>query len=122
MITTGSKWFFGLGLVSLVMAAAYGWTTGGNGVGPLTIGYRGSVGDHLGYGILVSGGLVGIALGAVVIAGRGADAGAEAQIAGTGTVPAVTPAGVSYWPPVAAFGAALVVIGLVADPLLFVFG
>jgi hypothetical protein len=122
MITTGSKWFFGLGLVSLVMAAAYGWTTGGNGVGPLTIGYRGSVGDHLGYGILVSGGLLSIALGAVVTAVRDADAEAEAQIAGTETVPAVTPAGISYWPPVAAFGAALVVIGLVADPLLFVFG
>ena len=26
MFTTGSKWFLGLGLVSLVLAAAYGWT------------------------------------------------------------------------------------------------
>ena len=52
MITTGSKWFFGLGVVLLVLAAAYGWTTGGNGLGPLTAGYKGGVGDHFGYGIL----------------------------------------------------------------------
>ena len=45
MITTGSKWFFGLGFVSLVLAAAYGWTTGGNGLGPLSLGYKGGVGD-----------------------------------------------------------------------------
>jgi hypothetical protein len=34
----------------------------------------------------------------------------------------VTPAATSYWPPVAAFGAALVVIGLVSDSLMFVLG
>ena len=54
MFTTGSKWFFGLGLVSLVLAAAYGWTTGGSGLGPLTVGYKGGVGDHLGYGLLLA--------------------------------------------------------------------
>ena len=63
MITTGSKWFFGLGFVALVLAAAYGWTTGGNGLGPLTAGYKGAVGDHFGYGILLSSGLVSFFLG-----------------------------------------------------------
>jgi|SoiMethySBSTD1v2_1073268.scaffolds.fasta_scaffold00705_3 hypothetical protein len=122
MITTGSKWFFGLGFVSLVIAAAYGWTTGGNGLGPLTVGYKGAVGDHLGYGILLSAALVSFFLGAVATASRDAEAEAVAQVAGTDAVPAVTPAGASYWPPVAAFGAALVVIGLVSDGLLFIFG
>jgi len=28
MFPTGSKWFFGLGAVSLVLAAAYGWREG----------------------------------------------------------------------------------------------
>ena len=74
MITTGSKWFFGLGFVSLVLAVAYGWTTGGNGVGPLTMGYKGGVGDHFGYGILVCSGLVSLFLGSVVIATRDAEA------------------------------------------------
>jgi hypothetical protein len=122
MITTGSKWFFGLGFVSYVLAAAYGWTTGGNGLGPLSLGYKGAVGDHLGYGILISAAVVSIVLGVVVTAVRDAEAEAVAQVAGTATVPAVTPAGASYWPPVAAFGAALVVIGLVTEPLMFVSG
>lgn len=122
MITTGSKWFYGLGLVSLVLAAAYGWTTGGNGLGPLTAGYKGGVGDHFGYGLLLSGAVVAVFLGAVATAARDADAAAVAQVAGTDTVPEVTPAGASYWPPVAAFGAALVVIGLVSQAVLVVFG
>lgn len=122
MITTGSKWFFGLGVVTWALALAYGWSTGGNGLGPLTVGYKGAVGDHFGYGILLGAALVSFFLGAVATAARDAEAEAVAQLAGTETVPPVTPAGTSYWPPVAAFGAALVVIGLVSDSLLFVFG
>jgi hypothetical protein len=122
MITTGSKWFYGLGFVSLVLAAAYGWTTGGNGLGPVSLGYKGSVGDHFGYGILVAAGLVALVYGFVSTAARDAEAEAVAEVAGTAAVPAVTPAGASYWPAIAGFGAALVVIGLVAEPLLFVFG
>jgi hypothetical protein len=122
VITTGSKWFFGLGLVSLVLAAAYGWTTGGNGTGPLTMGYKGGVGDHFGYGVLVAAGLISLFLGAVSLAVRDAEALAEAQVAGTETVPAAIPAPPSYWPAVAAFGVALAVVGLVASPVLFVIG
>jgi hypothetical protein len=122
VITTGSKWFYGFGLLSLVLAAAYGWTTGGNGLGPVSVGYKGSVGDHFGYGILLAGGVVSLFLGLVSTALRDADAAAVAQVAGSDTVPAVLPAGTSYWPPVAAFGAALVVIGLVSEAVVFVYG
>jgi multidrug transporter EmrE-like cation transporter len=122
MITTGSKWFFGLGLVSLVLAVAYGWTTGGSGVGPLTMGYKGGVGDHLGYGLLVAAGFISLFLGSVSLAVRDADAEAVAQVAGSETVPAAIPAPLSYWPAVTAFGVALVIVGLVASPVLFVFG
>jgi hypothetical protein len=122
VITTGSKWFFGLGFVSLVLAVAYGWTTGGNGLGPVTMGYKGGVGDHFGYGVLVAAGFVSLLLGAMSLAVRDADALAEAQVAGTETVPAAIPAAASYWPAVTAFGVALVVVGLVATPVLFVIG
>ncbi|HEX6165868.1 MAG TPA: hypothetical protein VFZ77_12075 [Acidimicrobiales bacterium] len=122
MITTGSKWFYGLGLVSLVLAAAYGWTTGGNGLGPVSVGYKGGVGDHFGYGLLLAAGVVSILLGVAATATRDAEAEAVIQVAGTEAVPDLRPAGTSYWPPVAAFGAALVVIGLVSEPLLFVAG
>jgi hypothetical protein len=122
MITTGSKWYFGFGFLALVFAAAYGWTTGGNGLGPLSLGYKGGVGDHFGYGLLVAASAVSFFLGVVVTATRDAEAEAAAQVAGTETVPAVIPAGTSYWPPIAAFGVALLVIGLVSEAVLVVFG
>jgi len=122
MITTGSKWYFGFGFLALVFAAAYGWTTGGNGLGPLSLGYKGGVGDHFGYGLLMAAAAISFFLGAVVTATRDAEAEAAAQVAGTETVPAVIPAGTSYWPPIAAFGVVLLVIGLVSEAVLVVFG
>ncbi len=122
MITTGTKWFFGLGVVSLVLAAAYGWTTGGSGLGPITAGYKGGVGDHFGYAVLLSGAVVSLFLGFVSSAVRDADAAAVAQVAGTETVPAAIPAPTSYWPAIAAFGVGLVVVGLVSSSVLVVFG
>lgn len=123
MFTTGSKWFFGLGLVSLVLAAAYGWTTGGNGLGPVTAGYKGGVGDHLGYTLLVSIGLAAIFLGLVAIATRDAAPSALAELAGTEVAPTVAPpTQAAYWPPLGAFGAALVVLGLVISNVMFVIG
>ncbi len=123
MFTTGSKWFFGLGLVSLVLAAAYGWTTGGSGLGPLTGGYHGSVGDHLGYTVLVSTALIALFLGIISVATRDADPRALAQLAGTDEPPAATPpAHLAYWPMIGAFGATLVVLGLVISNVLFFVG
>jgi hypothetical protein len=123
MLTTGSKWFAGLGIVSLVLAAAYGWTTGGNGLGPVTLGYNGGVGDHLGYGILVAAGAVALFLALVSVATRDADADALAQLAGTDDPPAATPPGSrTYWPLISAFGTALVALGLVAGSEMFIAG
>ena len=122
MITTGSKWYFGFGFLALIFAAAYGWTTGGNGLGPLSLGYKGGVGDHFGYGLLMAAAAISFFLGVVVTATRDAEAEAAAQVAGTETVPAVIPAGTSYWPPIAAFGVVLLVIGLVSEAVLVVFG
>jgi hypothetical protein len=122
MITTGTKWFFGLGFVTLVMAALYGWTTGGNGLGPVTAGYKGGVGDHLGYGILLGAAAISVFHGVVLTAWRDADPRAQAQVVHLDTVPLVRPAGTSYWPPVAAFGAGLAVIGLVSEPFVFIAG
>jgi hypothetical protein len=122
MITTGTKWFFGLGIVTLALAALYGWSTGGDGLGPVTAGYKGGVGDHLGYGILLAAAVLSTLQGVVLAAWRDADPQAQAQLVNSGSVPATRPAAVSYWPAIAAFGAALVVVGLVSEPLLFIFG
>ena len=118
MITTGSKWFFGLGFVSLVLAAAYGWTTGGNGARPAHRRLQGRRRRPLrlrrpGHRRVRQP----VPRGRCRWPSRDAEAEAVAQVAGTETVPPVIPAAPSYWPAVAAFGVALVVIGLVSRPV-----
>jgi hypothetical protein len=121
MFTTGSKWFLSTGLLALVLAAAYGWTTGGNGLGPLTVGYKGGVGDHLGYGLLLSIGLTSLFFGFVSLAVRDAESSALAEVVGLDVVPvAAPPARRAYWPTVAAFGSATLVLGLVISNVMFV--
>ena len=121
MFTTGSKWFFGLGLVSLVLAACYGYATGGTELGPVVAGYWGGVGDHLGYTMLAGLGLLAIFLGIVAVATRDANPSALAQLAGTDTAPvAVAPAHQAYWPVLGALGVGLVVLGLVISNVLFI--
>ena len=123
MITTASKWFFGLGVVALVLAAVYGWTTGGDGLGPLTAGYKGGVGDHFGYTLLLSLAVVSTFLGGIAVATRDADPRALAQLAGTEEPPpAVPPAHLAYWPLAGAFGVALVALGLVISNVMFIAG
>ena len=123
MFTTGSKTFLGIGAFSLFLAALYGWTTGGTGLGPVTAGYNGGVGDHLGYTLLVSFGLLGIFLGLVAVATRDAESNALAELAGMETAPAeAVPAGRAFEPAVGAFGAGLILLGLVVSNVMFVVG
>lgn len=122
MITTGTKWFVGLGVVSFILAAAYGWSSGGTGYGPVSLGYKGGVGDHYGYGLLMAAAIGSIMLGFVSTAVRDSSAEAEAEVAGVASLPPARPAAVSYWPVAGAFGLALVVIGAVADQVLVIFG
>jgi hypothetical protein len=123
MITTAAKWFFGLALVSFVLASAYGWSTGGTRLGPVTLGYWGAVGDHLGYTLLVSIAAAGGVLGLVAVITRDANPAALAEVAGVEEPPeAVAPAHLSYWPAIGAFGAALVALGLVISNVLFGIG
>ena len=123
MITTAAKWFFGLGLVSYVIAVVYGYTTGGNRLGPFTAGYYGAVGDHLGYTLLLTTAIGASLLGVTAVVTRDADPRALAELAGTEVAPAAAPpAYPSVWPLVGAFGAALVVLGLVISHVMFIVG
>ncbi len=123
MFTTGSKTFLGIGTFLLVLAAVYGWTTGGTGLGPVTAGYNGGVGDHLGYSLLLSFGLLAVFLGLVAVATRDAESSALAELAGTESAPAeAAPPGPAYQPVFGAFGAGLVVLGLVVSNVMFVAG
>ncbi len=123
MITTAAKWFFGLGLVLFVLAVVYGYTTGGNRLGPLTAGYYGGVGDHLGYTLLITLTVAALLLGIVAVVTRDADPSALAGLVGSDEAPtAVAPAYPSYWPLLGAFGVTLVALGLVISNVLFMVG
>jgi hypothetical protein len=122
MITTGSKFFYAVAGVLLVAAVVYGYATGGGEVGPLSLGYKGGVGDHVGYGILLAAAAASAFAGFCTTAFRDADPEAGAALLGTEAPPAVAPPGTSFWPVVGAFGVALVVVGVVLSNVFFVVG
>lgn len=122
MITTGSKFFYALAGLLVVGAVVYGYTTGGGEVGPISLGYKGAVGDLVGYSILMGGAAVAAFLGFTTTAFRDADPEAGAALLGTDAPPAPTTAASSYWPVVGAFGVTLVLVGVVLNNVFFVAG
>ena len=122
MITTGSKFFYALAGLLLVAAVVYGYSTGGDNVGPLSAGYKGAVGDLVGYSLLLGGAAVATFLGLATTAFRDADPDAGAELLGLDAPPAPTAPAASYWPLVGAFGVVLVVIGVVLNNVFFVAG
>ena len=122
MFTTGFKFFFGLFAAFCAAALVYGYTTGGNHVGPLSLGWKGGVGDHIGYGVLV--GLAGVSLtiSLVLVSFRDADAAAQAHLQNLAEVPTDQPVSASFWPVAASFGAGAAAVGSVLHPMVFVLG
>ncbi len=123
MLTWGSRYFFGLAGVALFGAIVYGLVTGGEPIGVVSAGYKGGVGDHLGYTILIGAALSAFALGVTTIITRDGDADAMAHRIGASHVPNLTPpSGPSLWAPVTAFGIASVIIGLAVSQAFFILG
>ncbi len=122
MFTTGFKFFFGLCLALAVAAVVYGYTTGGTHVGPMSLGWKGGVGDHLGYGVLTALSSVAGFIGLVLITFRDADPDAQANYLGTDTIASAPRVTGSFWPVVGAFGAATMALGLVLHTAVFVAG
>jgi hypothetical protein len=122
MLTTGFKLYFGWAFAWLAAAAVYGYTTGGRHIGPITAGYKGPVGEHVGYTALLVCGVVAGAVGLMLVAFRDAGARAAAELLGTDSLPVQTPVGTSYWPLIGAFGAGTLVLGLVLNAAVFVVG
>lgn len=123
MFTAGSKYFFGLGTVAVIAAAVYGWGTEGGFSGVITVGLQGSIGEHVGYTVLLAAAVASYFLGGLSIAFRDADADAVSAIAQVESVPEVpAPTTPNYWPAIGALAAAFVVLGLVISAQLFVLG
>ena len=123
MFTLGSKFFLGLMAGALLGAVAYGLVTGGDPIGVISAGYKGGVGEHLGYTVLLMASVGFGLLGFISVLVRDGDAEVMAARAGVATVPLVQqPADPSYWGPIAAFGVAALVIGLALSPVFYILG
>ena len=140
MLTRGAKLFFGLAIAGLFGALVYGVITNGlahGGVvevltgdgavnallGPLTVGYKGGVGDQLGYTLFMGFALSSAAMGFASLAFRDGDPEALAELAHSDAVPPVAePNDLSQWPIVTAFSLALMTLGLAVGPVLFSIG
>ena len=82
-------------------------------LGALTLGYKGGVGDHVGYGILLGGSAVSTTMGAFMVAFRDSEAKAVAEVAGLPEAPPLQPVATSnVWAPIAAFATAITAVGL----------
>jgi hypothetical protein len=82
-------------------------------LGPLTLGWKGGIGNHLGYIFFV--GLFGLSAGlaGILVAFRDADPEAEAQVVHTASVPLTRPpVGANFMPALGAFGFVLMLVGL----------
>lgn len=123
MFTWGSKYLFTVAGSSLIGAALYGLISGGGLIGVVSLGYKGGVGDHTGYAILIAIATVTICLGVLNIIIRDGDAETAAEVAGVDHVLAVsTPRTPSFWGPIAAFGVACVAVGLAVSQAFFILG
>lgn len=123
MFTWGSKYLFAVAGASLLGAALYGLISGGGLIGVVSLGYKGGVGEHTGYTILVAVAIVSTFLAALNFMFRDGDAETAAEAAGVDHVLAVaTPRTPSFWGPLAGFGVACLAVGLAVSQAFFILG
>ena len=123
MLTTGFKLWFGLFLAAVFAAVFAGYTSGATETGPISLGWKGGVGNHVSYTILVFSAGVLALFGLVAVAFRDADAEAQAEVLGFEDAPeAQIEVGNSLWPIFGALGVGSIGVGLVVHPAIFVIG
>lgn len=128
MFTTAFRFFAAMAAVTLVAALVVGFTSETQEpmdriLGPLTLGWKGSVGNHFAYVVLIGLFFMAAALAGILIAFRDADPEAEAQVVRADTVPLTrAPAGNNYIPALAAFGFVVMLVGLATDATAFAVG
>lgn len=116
--TPAFRFFAGLAVFALVVAFVVGFSSEVQSpvdrvLGPLTLGWKGGVGNHLAYVFFV--GLFGLAAGlaGILVAFRDADPEAEAEVVHTESVPLTrAPVGPNFMPALAAFGFVIMLVGL----------
>ncbi len=122
MLTPGFKFFFGLAVGLATVAVVYGYVTGGDQLGPFIWGWKGGIGDHVGYVVLMGLSVVAGVIGCMLVSFRDADPEAQADYAGIDSIAPTNHIAGSHWPVVGALGAATMVVGLVVAPVVFIVG
>ncbi|MEZ5407550.1 MAG: hypothetical protein R2761_05960 [Acidimicrobiales bacterium] len=124
MFTWGSKYLFGVAGVALLGAIVYGLVTGGGIVGVVSVGYKGGVGEHTGYGTLLGVAAAALGLGVLNFITRDATVpvAEAADDSGGGALAIRTPHRASFWGPLAAFGLACLAIGVAVSQVFFILG
>jgi len=135
MFTPGFRLFAGFAFAGFVAMFVYAVASGGDGtidyfgfvdasawVGAISFGWKGGVGDHLGYFIWLFFIIAAGWLAGMLVAFRDADPEAVAQINSGQLPPAQAPTVPDYWPLVAAFGVGVAIIGLAVDVAIFLIG
>lgn len=150
MITRGSKFFFGAAAVAYLTALLYGFLSGAaahggvldvfsNGdivnsvLGPISFGWKGWVGDQIGYSVLMAFAGIMAVMGGFTSVFRDGSPEALAELQGatvdkgeiTGArvdLRIVTPQGLSVWPMVTAVSTGITIVGLAVSPVLILIG
>ncbi len=119
MIPTSLKFYFGIAMAAIGAAVVGGYTSGGDGVGPLSAGYKGGVGDQVSYTILLTVAFVALIVGGLLTWFRDADAEAAASTLGRSDAPVgQNPAAPSVWPILAGIGMGALAVGFAISPVL----
>jgi hypothetical protein len=135
MFSPGFRLFFGFTLAGFVAMFVYGVSSGAGGsvdylgfvdaqawIGAISLGWKGGVGDHVGYMILMMFAVMSAFVAIMLVAFRDADADAVAELHGGQLPPAQGPTPPSTWPLIGAFGVGVMIIGLVTSAVIFVAG
>jgi hypothetical protein len=136
MLTPGFRLFFGFTLAAVAAAAIYGVASGSAGdteyfavlnvetwVGVLSLGYKGGIGDHVGYVVLMGFGVLSALVALFLVAFRDADAESVGELMEDGRTPEPqADLEANYWPAVAAFGMGAMIVGLATHATIFVIG
>jgi len=121
MFTTAFKFFAGLCVFAVVAGIAVGITSGQGGlidrvIGPLSMGWKGSVGNHFAYAFFVGLAVASGFMAGILIAFRDADPTAQAEVVHTSVAPVVpAPNGVNYLPSLSALSVVMLLIGLATE-------
>ena len=123
MLTTGFKFWFGLCVAMVIAAVFAGYTTGGTETGPISLGWKGGVGNHVAYTLLMVGAAVMALMGITSQAFRDGDPEAALELLDLEEPPPAQPiVENSWWPSFGALGVSILVVGLVVHPAIFVIG